>query len=150
MIGFVVDRQVLSDQAWALLEPRLPDRTPRRGGRWRDHRQVIEAIAWNYRTGVAWREIPTERFGPRQTAYERQTRWSADGTWARLLAAAVTDADAAGELDWLVAADSSLVRVHQHGAAARRFGGNAATAPGHEPGPALATGGEVELQEFSA
>ena len=109
---------------------------------------MIEAIAWKYRTGVAWREIPTERFGPWQTAYERQTRWSADGTWARLLAAAQTDADAAGELDWLVAADSSLVRVHQHGAAARRFGGNAATAPGPEPGPALVTGGEVELQEF--
>ena len=46
---------MLSDEAWAWLEPRLPDRTPRRGGRWRDHRQVIEAIAWKYRTGAAWR-----------------------------------------------------------------------------------------------
>jgi transposase len=106
---------------------------------------VIEAIAWKYRTGVAWREIPTERFGPWQTVYERLSRWSADGTWARLLAAAHADVDARGELDWLVAADSSLVRVHQHGAAARRFGGNAATAPGPEPAPV--TGGRVELQE---
>jgi hypothetical protein len=32
---------------------------------------VIEAIAWRYRTGVAWWEIPTERLGPWQTAYER-------------------------------------------------------------------------------
>ena len=94
---------------------------------------------------MAWQEIPIDRFGPWQTIYERLNRWSADGTWARLLAAAQADADARGELDWLVAADSSLVRVHQHGAGVRRFGGNAATAVG----PAPLTGGGVGLQEFS-
>jgi transposase len=110
------------------MEPLLPSSAGRRGGRWRDHRQVIEAIAWKYRTGSPWREVPEERFGPWQTAYERLTRWSADGTWAKLLSRAQADADAAGELDWLVAADSTMVRVHQHGATARRVGGNAATA----------------------
>jgi putative transposase len=143
------DRTVVSDGSWAWLEPRLPDRTPRRGGRWRDHRQVIEAIAWRFRTGSPWRELP-ERFGPWQTAYERHHRWSADGTWARLLAAAQADADARGELDWLVAADSSLMRVHQQGATARRFGGNAATAQGPVPPCADATGGSVELHELSS
>ena len=119
-------RAVVSDEAWAWMEPLLPSSAGQRGGRWRDHRQVIEAIAWKYRTGAPWRELP-ESFGPWQTAYERLTRWSADGTWARLLARAQADADAAGELDWLVAADSTLVRVHQHGASARRVGGNAST-----------------------
>ncbi len=91
---------------------------------------MIEAIAWKYRTGSPWRELP-EQFGPWQTAYERLTRWNADGTWARLLAQAQADADAdaAGELDWLVAVDSTAVRVHQHGATARRTGGNAPTVP---------------------
>ena len=110
------------------MEPLLPSSAGRRGGRWRNHRRVIEAIAWKYRTGSPWREVP-EQFGPWQTAHERLTRWSADGTWAKLLARAQADADAAGELDWLVAADSTLVRVHQHGASARRMGGNAATVP---------------------
>ena len=123
-------RTVVSDEAWAWMEPLLPSSTGQRGGRWRDHRQVIEAIAWKYRTGSPWRELPEERFGPWQTAYERLTRWSADGTWARLLDRAQADADAAGELDWLIAADSTLVRVHQHGAAARRVGGNASTVRG--------------------
>ena len=144
----MVDRVVISDEAWSWLAPLLPDRSPRRGGRWRDHRQVIEAIAWKYRTGSPWRELP-ERFGPWQTAYERLNRWSADGTWARLLAAAQADADARGELDWLVAADSSLMRVHQHGATARRFGGNAATVYGPSPDLEADTGGRVELHEFS-
>jgi transposase len=44
-------------------------------------------------------------------------------------ARAQADADAAGELNWLVAVDSTAVRVHQHGATARRTGGNAATVP---------------------
>jgi putative transposase len=121
-------RCVVSDEAWAWLAPQLPSSAGHRGGRWRDHRQVIEAIAWKYRTGSPWRELP-EQFGPWQTAYERLTRWNADGTWARLLARAHTDADAAGELDWLVAVDSTAVRVHQHGATARRAGGNAPTVP---------------------
>ncbi|MFE4218275.1 transposase, partial [Streptomyces sp. NPDC056853] len=41
----------LADAQWARIEPLLPDRAPKRGGRWRDHRQVIDAIAFNYRTG---------------------------------------------------------------------------------------------------
>ena len=85
-----------------------------------------------------------ERFGPWQSVYDRHVRWSGDGTFDRLLAAAHTAADAAGELDWLVAADSSLMRVHQHGATARRTGGNAATVDDVEGvggGPGPVTGG---------
>lgn len=136
------DRTVISDAAWARLEPLLPDRTPRRGGRWRDHREVLEAIAWKYRTGAPWRALP-ERFGPWQSVYDRHVRWSGDGTYDRLLAAAHTAADAAGELDWLVAADSSLMRVHQHGATARRTSGNAATVE-HAEQSVGHTGGDSE------
>jgi len=93
---------------------------------------VLEAIAWRYRTGSPWRDLPAE-FGPWQSVYDRHVRWSRDGTYDRIFAAAHTAADAAGELDWLVAADSSLMRVHQHGATARRLSGNAATvSTGHD------------------
>ena len=87
---------------------------------------MLEAIAWRYRTGSPWRDLP-EEFGPWQSVYDRHVRWSRDGTYDRIFAAAHTAADAAGDLDWLVAADSSLMRVHQHGATARRLSGNAAT-----------------------
>ncbi len=112
-------RCVVSDEAWAWMEPLLPSSTGRRGGRWRDHRQVIEAIAWKYRTGSPWRDLPTE-FGSWKGAYSRFRRWTLDGTWQRLLAAVQADADAAGELDWLVTAvDSTVVRAHQHAAGLR-------------------------------
>ncbi|MER7054934.1 MULTISPECIES: transposase [unclassified Streptomyces] len=52
----------LTDAQWAKVEPLLPDRAPRRGGRWRDHRQVIDAIAFKYRTGTPWMDLP-EEFG---------------------------------------------------------------------------------------
>src|SRR3954463_7802463 len=76
-------RCVVSDEAWAWLAPQLPSSAGHRGGRWRDHRQVIEAIAWKYRTGSPWRDLPTE-FGSWKGAYTRLGRWSIDGTWQRL------------------------------------------------------------------
>ncbi|MFE4960797.1 transposase [Streptomyces sp. NPDC056653] len=52
----------LTDAQWARIEPLLPDRTPRRGGRWRDHREVIDAIAWKFQTGSQWVHLP-EKYG---------------------------------------------------------------------------------------
>ena len=73
-----------------------------------------------YRTGVAWRDLP-ERFGPWQTVWKRHHRFATDGTWDRLLAALQADADAAGELDWNVSVDSSVIRAHQHAVTAKRL-----------------------------
>ncbi len=126
---------VLTDQAWARIEPLLPSSKGKRGGRWRNHREVIEAIAWRYRTGAPWRDLPSS-FGPWQTAWKRLNRWTQDGTWERLLQAVQADADAAAELEWVVSVDSSNVRAHQHSAGAR------AVAPSD-------TGGSVESQEFA-
>jgi transposase len=118
------DRDVISDEAWAFIAPLLPSSDGKRGGQWRDHRQVLEAIAWRFRTGSPWRDLPA-RFGPFQTVWKRHNRWSADGTYDRLIAAAQARADAAGELDWLVAVDSTIVRAHQHAAGARHTPGGA-------------------------
>ncbi|MFF3285606.1 transposase [Streptomyces sp. NPDC003023] len=57
-----------ADAQWARIEPLLPDRTPKRGGRWRDHRQVIDAIAFKYRTGTPWIDLP-EHFGSWKANY---------------------------------------------------------------------------------
>lgn len=110
---------VLSDAEWARIEPFLPSSDGRRGRPFRDHRQVVEGIIYRYRTGIAWRDLPAE-FGPWQTVWKRHARFSRDGTWDRLLTRVHAEADAAGELDWQTAVDSTIVRVHQHGASARR------------------------------
>ncbi|WP_247708736.1 IS5 family transposase [Streptomyces sp. C3-3] len=111
----------LTDREWSLLEPHLPS-PGGRGGRWNDHRTVLNGILFRVRTGVPWRDLP-ERYGSWKTVYERHRRWSADGTWDRLLQAVQADADLAGRIDWsMVGVDSTSCRAHQHAAGARRVG----------------------------
>jgi len=116
------DSAVISDQMWAWMGPLVPSTNGKRGGQFRDSRQVIEGIVYKFRTGVPWRDVPG-RYGPWQTLWKRHDAWSSDGTWERLLRAAQARADAEGDLDWLVSADSSLVRAHQHAAGARSVRG---------------------------
>jgi len=111
----------ITDDEWERLAPLLPAMTPQRGGRWRDHRQVLNGILFRVRSGVPWWDLP-ERYGPWETVYKRFARWQADGTWARIEAALRTQAEAAGELDWNAHVDSTVVRAHQHAAGARKGG----------------------------
>jgi transposase len=125
----------ITDAEWERLASLLPAMTPQRGGRWRDHRQVLNGILFRVRSGVPWRDLP-ERYGPWETVYKRFARWQTDGTWARVEAELRTQADAAGELDWDAQIDSSVVRAHQHAAGARKG------AP-HDPGKPPASAGPV-------
>uniref|UniRef100_UPI003D15A091 transposase n=1 Tax=Microbacterium flavum TaxID=415216 RepID=UPI003D15A091 len=43
--------QLLSDAAWARIEPLRPMRSVKGGRPFRDHRLLGEAIVWRYRTG---------------------------------------------------------------------------------------------------
>ena len=65
----MVKKGEFTDEAWARIAPLLPE-NGRRGGRWRDHREVINGILWKLRTGALWRDLP-ERYGPWQTCYDR-------------------------------------------------------------------------------
>ena len=112
-------RQVLTDDMWARLEPLLPDRTPRRGGRWIDQRDVVEAIIWRLRTGSPWRDLPAD-LPAWQTVWYRFDRWAKDGTWDAVLTALQGQAAVAGELEWVVSVDATIARAHQHAAGAPR------------------------------
>lgn len=111
-------RHALSDDHFAILEPLLP--TNRRPGRpWKGHRLVIDAILWILHTGAPWRDLPRGAYGPWQTAYERFSRWSKDGTWGRLLEALHARLDAAGKIDWdLFCIDGSSIRASRAAAGA--------------------------------
>jgi transposase len=114
----MVIRREITDAAWEQIEPLLP-KNGRKGGRWSDHRTVIDGILWKLRTGAPWRDLP-ERYGPWQTFFDRFNRWRRDGTWDRLLEHAQTKSDAVGEVEWEVSVNDTVVRAHQHAAGARK------------------------------
>ncbi|WP_394814190.1 IS5 family transposase [Streptomyces dubilierae] len=111
----------LTDAQWARIEPLLPDRTPKRGGRWRDHREVIDAIAFKFQTGTQWVHLP-EKYGNWRGVYNRLRMWAIDGTWERVFIALMAQADADEDLNWAVSVDSTIVRAHQPAAGARKKG----------------------------
>jgi len=123
-----VSRDVISDEVWELIGPLFPP-AKATGRPPVDRRTVVEATAWRFRTGSPWRDLP-ERFGNWNTIYKNFDRWSDAGVWAQVLQAVQALAQRSGELDWIASIDSTIVRVHQHGANLART-----------------TGGDVELQE---
>lgn len=125
---------VLSDEQWAKLEPLLPPtHSGKRGRPWAPHRPTVEGVIYRLKNGLPWRCLPRE-FGAWQTVARRHLQWSKDGTWDRVLAQLQADADANGDLDWAVSVDSTIARVHQHGATAARSTSS----------PSSYTGGSVE------
>ncbi|GAA2626861.1 hypothetical protein GCM10010307_15090 [Streptomyces vastus] len=113
-----VGRGDLTHAEWARLKPLLPG-IGLPGGRWNDHRTVINGILFRLRTGAPWRDLPSQ-YGPWKTVYERHRRWSADGTWDKILRSLLAHADAEDWIDWsVVGIDSTSCRAHQHEAGAR-------------------------------
>jgi transposase len=110
----MVVRQEISDESWALLEPFFP-KWKGNGRPISDMRLVVEGVAWRFRTGSPWRDVP-ERFGHWNTIYGWFWDWSKDGTWERVLRAAQQHAAAGGDMEWTVSVDATITRVHQHGA----------------------------------
>ena len=123
-----MSRDVITDEVWELIRDVFPP-AKTRGRPPVDRRTVVEATAWRFRTGSAWRDLP-DRFGSWNTIYKNFNRWSEQGVWARVLEKVQSLTHQRGELDWVASIDSTIVRVHQHGATLRRD-----------------TGGSIELQE---
>jgi transposase len=94
-------RHDLSEEEWQRLELLLPSTVPQRGGRWADHRMVINGVFFRARSGTAWRDLPPV-YGNWKTVYNRHRRWSLDGTWENILDRLRVGCDEAEGADWTV------------------------------------------------
>lgn len=135
-------RYELTDEAWARIEPLLPKQGP--GGKWADHRTVLNGMFWILNSGAQWRDMP-ERYGKWQTVYARFRRWDNEGLFDRILNRLHLSLDDDGRIDWSVFdVDGSNVRAHQSAAGAPsdplKKGANASppTTPWDDPAEALA------------
>jgi transposase len=105
-------RYELTDHEWAAIKSMLPNK-PRGVARVND-RRVLNGIFWVLRSGAPWRDLP-DSFGPYTTCYNRFVRWRRAGVWGKIMNALARDRDAAVQM-----IDTSIVRVHQHGACITR------------------------------
>ncbi|MFC8016320.1 IS5 family transposase [Streptomyces cinereoruber] len=114
-------RHELSDAEWELLAALIPSAC--RGRPRAEDRRVINGMVYKIRTGVSWRDLP-ERYGSWKSIYTRFRRYAIAGVFTRALQQIQAQADAAGDIDWLVQIDSTIIRAHQHAAATGRKGGS--------------------------
>lgn len=70
-------RKVITDTIWEQLEKTLRSKGCHR---WKNDRNILEAIFWKLRTGAPWRDVP-EELCPWKTAYNRFNRWASRGLW---------------------------------------------------------------------
>ena len=125
--------EVFTDEEWERVQALLPSNEGRRGHPFGAHRRVVEGMAYRYRTGIPWRDLPRAQFGPWQPVWKRHRRYAGDGTWDRVLTHLLAEADAAGKIDWNVSVDATIARAHQHATNTTR--------------PEQDTGGSRESQE---
>jgi transposase len=91
-----------------------------RGGRWNDHRTLLNGMLWILRSGAPWRDLP-QRYGNFKTVHHRFSRWRRDGTFDRILKALQIRLDKQGKIDWdLWLVDGTNVRASRAAAGARK------------------------------
>ena len=113
-------RYEVTDEAFERIEPLLPKQKP--GGRWNEHRVVLNGMFWILNSGAQWRDMP-ERYGKWQTVYDRYRRWTREGLFDRILQRLHLELDDDGRIDWDVFdVDGSNVRAHQSAAGASKKG----------------------------
>src|SRR5215510_6219409 len=103
-------RYELTDVEWTAIKPMLPNK-PRGVPRVNDR---VSSMAL-FGCCDLGRHGATCRIGPYTTCYNRFVRWRRAGVWARIMIALANARDAAVQM-----IDTSIVRVHQHGACITR------------------------------
>ena len=114
-------RLLVDDKLWELVEPLLPPPKLRRyrypGRKPLDNRKALTGILFVLKTGIAWRDLPSEMgCGCGVACWSRLHYWHQCGVWERLKEVLLGTLNYAGQIDWSRAAvDSSSVRALKGG-----------------------------------
>lgn len=106
--------EALTDEQWAVVEPLLPSNEGRKGRPFTNNRRIVNGIIYRYCTGIPWRDLPREQYGPWQTVWKRHRSYARRGVWDHVLSHVISQADTRGEVDWAVSIDATINRAHQH------------------------------------
>ncbi|MGF6658537.1 transposase [Paraburkholderia atlantica] len=109
-------KPLLDDELWALIEPLLPPRKPRRsrypGRKPLDDRALLTGILFILQTGLRWDLLPREMGCGSGMSWRRLRDWQAAGVWDRLHEVLLARLRAADQIDWSrVVVDFSSIRA---------------------------------------
>ena len=107
------ERFVLTDEVWVRLAPHLPGKEGDAGGSGKDNRLFLEAVLWRVRTGLPWRDLPSD-FGNWNSVFRRFRRWAEGGVFERIFE------EISGTPDFEYAMiDGTIVQAHQKASGAK-------------------------------
>lgn len=110
-------KRIVDDELWALVEPLLPPRKPRRfrypGRMPISDRAALTGILFVLRSGIRWSELPSEMAcGSGVSCWRRLRDWQQAGVWEQLHTVLLSKLRAADRIDFSrVIVDSSSVRA---------------------------------------
>lgn len=106
--------RLVTDELWNEIEPLFPKHVPsEKGGRPPvDNRTVFTCLIFMLKTGIGWRDLPTELGASEKTVRRRLKAWSDQGLWTAIFHRLLTKLRAAGRLDLAeVLIDAGLIKA---------------------------------------
>ena len=113
MRGMDQTRFVVSDAVWEKVASLLSGKATDPGATGKDNRLFLEAVLWRVRTGVPWRDLPSE-FGRWNSVFQRFRRWVRAGVFDRLFERMSDEPDFEYAL-----IDGTIVSAHQKASGAK-------------------------------
>ena len=111
--------EILPEELWLVIEPLLPERPAKpKGGRPpADDFTALRGLLFILKTGLRWRDLPTEVFGcSGSTCRRRLLDWHEAGVWDKVHRILLEGLDYAGAIDWERAlVDSASVAAKKGG-----------------------------------
>jgi transposase len=107
--------KLLPDELWNEIEQLFPEyvRSPEGGRPPKDTRKVLTAVLFVLKTGIGWKDLPTEAFDVSyKTCTRRIGEWTSQGIWQRIHQLFLAKLRGAEMLDWSrVLVDTSFVKA---------------------------------------
>jgi transposase len=118
MEGLVMSGRLVPDELWNEIEHLFPVHEPSpKGGRPPvGNREVFTCLMFVLKTGIGWRDLPTEMGASEKTVRRRLNEWTDSGLWAEVFEHLLTQANAKGRLDMAeVLIDGGLIKAPSGG-----------------------------------
>jgi len=112
--GIDMSGRLLPDALWDEIEPLFPvhEMTSNGGRPPVDNRTVFTCLLFVLKTGIGWRDLPTELGASEKTVRRRLKQWSEMGLWIDIFEHLLTCARTSGRLDLAeVLIDGGLVKA---------------------------------------